>query len=802
MSNAQLSLSDGNGNVSSRGPPLVQLTNGSGQLELTPAGAAGALTGTVSLNTSGATLSGTLGLQINTTTQAVTIGSNPVIPAGPYLLLSGTNDSLKIGQQTIAGDFTFSVSTSGGVATTTLAIANASATIGDGTTTYLALHNGSGSLTISSAGIAGSLAATVDSANTHQSALSLAGATGEIAVNTTSAAVGDIPAGPYVALALNGASLTVGSTTLTGDFAFQLATDAGAIVVTLAATNVALTLGGGIASLTNGSGIVVFRAGSAASVVATLSGTINVNVPGVTVAGTLSVSVNTTGAAYNETLTLGGKSVPVSVPGGTGGYIAITGTGIVVTVLGQSLSGDVTVATGSTAGTLSLTLANLVLKLGGTADAPLVTVSQTGNGSFILSSHGITGSIGVSVTVNGVPGLSFLPLPQNVGFTLDVNTDSTQGPRYLRVDPGPFDFTLAGVTVHADTVVLQQAAAADGSPVIELGVTGGSVTLAGGVTISGISGALEVGRSGVAGTLTATLSAASFGLLNVTGALAVNTSAQAVNDTLTAGGTSIALNLPGGPYFSVELDNAVLGISPSAFTGSTTSGGTQITGVTGTTPTIGQYVIGAGITLGTTVTAVSGQTLTLSQAATADRGERQPDRRGHRAHRQHQLPELRGHDDHRRDERQRARRRRLAHRGLGRPDRQRRRNRRDALRHRLRRRHLRRAERHRHGRPADQYDDGDARSDGDARTGRRWRSGSATARWPRAVRRSSRSRSPTPRSTSAASSPSPGAWRSAAAPRSPVTACRSSSARGRQRSPMGRSTRWRPGSSCRTRTSR
>src|SRR5204862_369378 len=80
---------------------LVQVTNGSGALQITPAGLAG-------------DFSGTCDLAVNTTSAAVnetfTVAGVPVklmLPAGPYLRVAGTGIQLSVSGQTLSGDFAF-----------------------------------------------------------------------------------------------------------------------------------------------------------------------------------------------------------------------------------------------------------------------------------------------------------------------------------------------------------------------------------------------------------------------------------------------------------------------------------------------------------------------------------------------------------------------------------------------------------------------------------------------------------------------------------------------------------------------
>src|SRR3569832_2761939 len=77
--------------------PLVRVSNGQGYLLLRGDGLAGTFTANVALNVPGVSLTGTLGVNINTTATAVhegfLVGDVPValdLPTGPYLKVEGT----------------------------------------------------------------------------------------------------------------------------------------------------------------------------------------------------------------------------------------------------------------------------------------------------------------------------------------------------------------------------------------------------------------------------------------------------------------------------------------------------------------------------------------------------------------------------------------------------------------------------------------------------------------------------------------------------------------------------------------
>src|SRR5207302_11100208 len=125
-------------------------------------------------------------------------------------------------------------------------------------------------------------------------------------------------------------------------------------------------------------------------------------------------------------------------------------------VLGQTLTGDVTIARtvdSTGAPQIQLGLDNLVLKLGGDAANPILTVTQTAaHGSFTISSQGIVGQIGVTLAAN-IPGLS-LPTPTSHTFNLELNTTQQNGGPFVRVDP-TIDVTILGQTITG-TFVFEQ----------------------------------------------------------------------------------------------------------------------------------------------------------------------------------------------------------------------------------------------------------------------------------------------------------------------------------------------------------
>ena len=93
---------------------LVKVTNGSGFVVLNTAGLAARFSGTVAVNVPGVVFSGAFTVEINNTLAAVDesieVGGGIhtlVLPAGPFLRVTGENLQLKVAGQTLRGTFAF-----------------------------------------------------------------------------------------------------------------------------------------------------------------------------------------------------------------------------------------------------------------------------------------------------------------------------------------------------------------------------------------------------------------------------------------------------------------------------------------------------------------------------------------------------------------------------------------------------------------------------------------------------------------------------------------------------------------------
>ncbi|HEX4525985.1 MAG TPA: VCBS repeat-containing protein, partial [Gaiellaceae bacterium] len=513
LSNVDLALSDQNSNVSARGPPFLHLSQGSGSLTISSAGVVASISGRVQVTLPGVSLDATLALAIDTTA------------ATPSFHLSGNSVNLTVLGQTLSGTFTFDrVNASDGSTTTTITATAVTLSLAasDGGPAVISVDQGTGSLTISSAGLVGSLSAHV---TTAPGSFSL-GANISIAVDTTAAS-------PTIHIEADGATVTAGTQTLTGNFAFDRVSDStGAGIIRVAVSNVAFSLGNGAVGITNGHGNLFLTGGGVAG---QLSGDAAVSIPGVTFTGSLSLQFNTLGTGVDQVFRVNGVDTTLTLP--LGPYIQLSATGAALDVLGQHLSGDFTFTKSGADSTL--TVANGALSLaGGLISATSVTGSVTVNAAGVSSST-LSGSLSVSL-----PAVQFTG---GVTIALDTRT----GSRSVSITGTTLLLTIGGASASG-SFTFQQATDAAGATVVTAAASSVGLTFGSFVTITGASGQLVIGATGLAAHIDApSIAFAVPGFLSTTlgGSIELNTSPSAINETV--GGTT--LSLPAGPFLRVTL---------------------------------------------------------------------------------------------------------------------------------------------------------------------------------------------------------------------------------------------------------
>ncbi len=292
--------------------PILTLTKGHGVLAILTTGAGTAVTksvvgrisGTIALSVPGLELSGPLALAVNTGTAAAAVPELTIegvtygggAPVAPGVAVSGSGMSLVVAGQKISGDFTFVQTGIGTTRKVTLAIANLSAFVGAGADTATTaddagvLLTGSGSLLLTSAGVAASFSATVTfrfpAALTDVISIGdPAGIAFSVEINNTGlpvrdSALGlDLPAGPFLRIQIGTTakpfSITVAGQRLAGVFSLEQARTAGAdgrlgtlddaTVLKLAVARVELFLGDAVNNtgvrLSNGSALLLLSTG-------------------------------------------------------------------------------------------------------------------------------------------------------------------------------------------------------------------------------------------------------------------------------------------------------------------------------------------------------------------------------------------------------------------------------------------------------------------------------------------------------------------------------------------------------------
>ncbi len=465
------------------------------QLTLDSAGVTGTIAGDLALTVPGVSLTTSMNLSIDT-------------GAGTFSLTVSSATFTVAGQSVGVDSLTISQTTSGGATTTNLSLTNAHFTISQATTDLLVVTGATGDLVITPDGVSGHIGANVTSS---AAALSFA-TTVSLDINTTPAAVGGLPAGPFLRITATGTTITIGSQVVTADLTMSRGVDAaGSTEVRVGLANASLSIGAGALSITQGTGALII---TDAGVAAVFSGTLTLSVPGVSLGGALQVQLNTTGTAVDDSVSVGSTDVPIVVPAGSGTYLQVVGTGIALAVAGQQLSGDLTITDNGSG--LSVALANASLTLGG----GLVTVTDASAG-LSADSTGVTGSFTGTVALN-IPGVT-------ASGTVTVQVDTTASATVpVKVGASNLTVSVAGVSLTGSIWFQEDTSGA--TPVYQVSITG--VTLSfGTVLTAGIDGTMQISADGVAGSLSVTPTITLPGTLSIssfTASIQVNTSASPV----------------------------------------------------------------------------------------------------------------------------------------------------------------------------------------------------------------------------------------------------------------------------------
>jgi hypothetical protein len=401
-----------------------------------------------------------LTVMINTTTTAYANLAGVAVEAasagGFFIRAKLKNAILKIlGVAVSADSFTFAYrnDASDGQVKVDLAAENLSLAMGDGSTDFLTVTSNSVALTFTSEGISGTISQSTVTA--HVPGVTFTGVF-TVTTDTTSATA------KAVKVTGTGISLTMAGQTIAGNVVIEQLTDeSGTRRVRVAGTSMSLTFGGGVAGVTGGQGLFVFNSLGLAG---TFDATAYFNLPGVVLADTaVTIEVNTTSVPVNDSMTLSGSTVSLSLPAGP--YVRIRLTHASLTISGTQITGNFAIdqskrADLSTITRIAVSGASLTYSGNGIANA---------EGAFIVVPQGVAGTISGDVTV-GVDGFS-------VGGSIGLRINTTA----LSFDE---DIVIEGSTIHVKFTAPAEAAT-NGTPYFMLFGSDMTLSIGGFVTIEG-----------------------------------------------------------------------------------------------------------------------------------------------------------------------------------------------------------------------------------------------------------------------------------------------------------------------------
>ena len=367
-------------------------------------------------------------------------------------------------------------------------------------------------------------------------------------------------------------TVDIGGQRLSGDFAFEQASDEGSPTTILAIRNAGLSIGAAGASLdiTEGEGeLIVLPTGVAGRFEATA----RAELPGVDLEADVEIEFNQTSdqADVDASILIGDEVVDIVLDGGN--YVRVALRGAELDVLGQTLSGDFTFEQSGTGADAEIGIAvtNAELALGD----GLVTVTAT-EASFVINDAGIAGSFSGSVGF-GIDNISIA-----ANLDVEINTtnaavSSTVGGVALDLEAGTY-VRVAGQSIAVDVLgqtltgdlALERTVTANGTEAVRFAIAQATLNIGAGadtfVAIENASGGFIVTDDGVAGSLTiADLSSdVTFDLPDLVGLTATevtvefNTFSAPVSDSFVVPGdptpTTIELDLPAGSFFRVSVE--------------------------------------------------------------------------------------------------------------------------------------------------------------------------------------------------------------------------------------------------------
>ena len=355
--------------------PIFVLADSSAMLTLTPTRLTGSLAGTVSSSVAGVALSGSFTVSIDTDTGV--------------LRATGSGVTLTIAGQQLTGSFGFERATTGGPAQVMITgLTGATLTIGGGLLTATLKVDPTPAppvpaapvIVLTGAGARANLVATVTLA---APGVSLSGDF-EITLDTLAS---------VLRLSAADTTLTLGTRLLGGAVTVQEVTTAtGSRAIAIGATGLATVITDGLdplISLSGGAGTFIL---TAAGLAGSASATAAFNVLGLAVsAGLVTVDLNTTGVAVDETFVLNGATTTVRVRGPPLQVAIADAVATLTTPLGVvGLSGDLVFDHDGSRTVLAVTDLTVTLANSGLFGA---------EGAFLVSTEGIAGIVSGSANV-------------------------------------------------------------------------------------------------------------------------------------------------------------------------------------------------------------------------------------------------------------------------------------------------------------------------------------------------------------------------------------------------------------------
>ncbi|HEY6228451.1 MAG TPA: hypothetical protein VI282_15130, partial [Verrucomicrobiae bacterium] len=376
-------------------------------------------------------------------------------------------------------------------------------------------------------------------------------------------------------LAADAAELMLNGQVIAGGFAIeQLTSNTGRKALRVSVNDARLEIGGSpaIATIENADGVFYI---ANVGLVGSASGHLALNVPGVTVASDFAMKINSGSAAVTDTFAT--SSGPETISWLNGTQVQGQALNADIGVLGQTLHGNFSLfrqVTADSEQVVRVNVSNASTDLGG-----VVSLSN-GAGDLLMTSAGLAGNLSglVTITAPGLTSSSTFGFSVNTGtsavletFTVGATPTTINLPagRYLKLSAtgASVNLNIGGFSqsVSGD-FAFERAPAVGGGSVIRLGVNNGGTNLQVGATnivqVANARGSLVVSNDGVAGELSADASVTVPGAsLSSHVTVAINTTSAAVAESFTVGAQTIDLNLPAGPYFKIEADDATLTVA-------------------------------------------------------------------------------------------------------------------------------------------------------------------------------------------------------------------------------------------------